>query len=588
VEAYGDGYYDGREDTLPIYRYSTPEVVGTAGRLAGPELRQEIVPLPRDFDPTQGELTVQLEGSLTGATADALNYLQHYPYECIEQTVSRFLPNVLTYQALQEMNLAKPELKAQLTEQVGVALQRLYAQQKYDGGWGWWLSDESNPYVTAYVLQGMLEARRAGFTVDTDVLRKGAGYLRTSLLSVTDRTTHWQANRLAYQLYVLGEYVNLVGDAEKGGELSRAVQLFEKRHLLDHYGRAILAVAFGLLDPGMRSRVDTLLSDLNGAAIYSATGTHWEEAQPDYWNMNTDIRTTAAVLWALSRHNPESDLLPNVARWLMAVRKEGYWGTTQSTAWSLMGLVAYMRATGELRGDFSYRVTLNGETLLQDDYNRDNITESRKLTVAIAQLLVEEGNRLFIERLPAASGQTGEGQLYYTAHLRYFLPVDQVKALDRGIVVARQYSLVDAPDVRIDRAQVGDVIRVKLTVVAPTDLHYVMLEDPLPAGCEAVDVTLNTTSVVGERPGVHNLTLEEEDAWYRWYGWGWWWFSHSEIRDEKVALFATYLPRGTYEYSYIMRASVPGTFNVIPTTASQMYFPEVFGRSDGGQFVVEE
>ena len=228
MEARAGTYYDGREDTLPVYRYSTPEVVGTAGRLAEPELRQEIVQLPRDFDPTQGELTVQLDGSLTAATADALDYLEHYPYECVEQTVSRFLPNVLTYQALQEMDLAEPGLKAQLTEQVGVALQRLYAQQKYDGGWGWWLSDDSNPYLTAYVLQGLLEAHRAGFTVDVDVLHKGAGFLRTSLVSVSDKTTHWQANRLAYQLYVLGEYVNLVQGAEKGGELGRAVQLFEQ------------------------------------------------------------------------------------------------------------------------------------------------------------------------------------------------------------------------------------------------------------------------------------------------------------------------------------------------------------------------
>ena len=136
MEALAGGYYDGREDTLPVYRYSTPEVVGTAGRLAGPDLRQEIVQLPRAFDSTQGELTVQLDGSLTAATADALTYLEHFPYECVEQTVSRFLPNVLTYQALQEMNLARPELKAALTEQAGVALQRLYAQQKYDGGWG--------------------------------------------------------------------------------------------------------------------------------------------------------------------------------------------------------------------------------------------------------------------------------------------------------------------------------------------------------------------------------------------------------------------------------------------------------------------
>jgi len=588
MEARADAYYDGREDTLPVYRYSTPEIVGTAGRLAGPEVRQEIVQLPRDFDPTQGELTVQLDGSLTAATADALNYLEHYPYECVEQTVSRFLPNVLTYQALQEMNLAKPELKVQLTEQVGVALQRLYAQQKYDGGWGWWLSDDSNPYLTAYVLQGLLEVHRAGFTVDVDVIHKGAEFLRTSLVSVGDKTTHWQANRLAYQLYVLGEYVNLVRSAEKGGELGRAVQLFENRHLLDHYGRATLAVAFGLLDPEEKSRVDTLLSDLIGAAIYSATGTHWEEAAPDYWNMNTDIRTTGIVLWALARHTPESDLLPNVVRWLMTVRKEGHWGTTQSTAWSLMGLIAYMRATGELQGDFSYTVTLNGEVLLQGDYNADNIDESQKLTVAIAQLLVEEGNRVFIERLPASGGQTGEGQLYYTAHLRYFLPVDEVKALDRGIIIARQYSPVDDPSAYVDGAQVGDVIRVKLTVIAPTDLYYVVVEDPLPAGCEAVDTTLNTTSVVGEQPGMRNLTAEEEDAWYRWYGWGWWWFSHSEIRDEKVALFATYLPRGTYEYSYIMRASVPGTYNVIPATAYEMYFPEVFGRSDGGRFTIGE
>ena len=274
--------------------------------------------------------------------------------------------------------------------------------------------------------------------------------------------------------------------------------------------------------------------------------------------MNTDIRTTAIVLWALARHNPESDLLPNIVRWLMDVRAEGHWGTTQSTAWSLLGLIAYMRATGELRGDFSYTVTLNGELLLEGDFNADNIDESQSLTVAIAELLVEEGNRLLIERLPASGGQTGEGQLYYTAHLRYFLPVDEVKALDRGIVIARQYSLVEDPEVYVDGANVGDVIRVKLTVIAPTDLYYVVVEDPLPAGCEAVDANLNTTSVVGERPSIRNLTLAEEDSWYRRYGWGWWWFSHSEIRDEKVALFATYLPRGTYEYSYLMRASVPG------------------------------
>ena len=74
--------------------------------------------------------------------------------------------------------------------------------------------------------------------------------------------------------------------------------------------------------------------DLAGDAVRSATGAHWEEAEPDYWNMNTDIRTTAIVVWALSRLEPESELLPGAVRWLMAARQEGYWETTQATAWS--------------------------------------------------------------------------------------------------------------------------------------------------------------------------------------------------------------------------------------------------------------
>jgi uncharacterized protein YfaS (alpha-2-macroglobulin family) len=152
--------------------------------------------------------------------------------------------------------------------------------------------------------------------------------------------------------------------------------------------------------------------------------------------------------------------------------------------------------------------------------------------------------------------------------------------------VARQYSPVGNTKKYVTSAQVGDVLQVKLTIIAPTDLYYVVVEDPLPAGCEGVDLSLKTTSVVGEAPELSNLTAEQENRWLRGYGWGWWWFSHSEMRDEKVALFASYLPRGTYEYTYLIRASLPGEFKVMPSVAYQMYFTEVFGRSDGAKFTV--
>jgi len=71
-------------------------------------------------------------------------------------------------------------------------------------------------------------------------------------------------------------------------------------------------------------------------------------------------------------------------------------------------------------------------------------------------------------------------------------------------------------------------------------------------------------------------------------GWGWWYFSHVELRDEKVVLSADYLPGGTYVYSYLARAGTSGTFKVIPPTASEFYFPDVAGRGAGSLFVVTE
>jgi uncharacterized protein YfaS (alpha-2-macroglobulin family) len=190
-------------------------------------------------------------------------------------------------------------------------------------------------------------------------------------------------------------------------------------------------------------------------------------------------------------------------------------------------------------------------------------------------LAADRVNRLSIERDGPAGGSDEAGDLYYGAYLTYFKPVEQVKALDRGIVVSRQYSL-QGEDRPITEANVGDFIQVKLTLIAPTDLNYVIVEDYLPAGTEAIDSSLATASLAGQAPQFNRLDDERP--------WGWWYFSHTDLRDEKAVLFATYLPKGVYEYSYTIRAALPGEYRVIPTHAEQLYFPELFGRGDGGVF----
>ena len=63
-------------------------------------------------------------------------------------------------------------------------------------------------------------------------------------------------------------------------------------------------------------------------------------------------------------------------------------------------------------------------------------------------------------------------------------------------------------------------------------------------------------------------------------------FGHTDLRDNRVALFARDVPTGVYEYTYFAQATTPGEFRIAPATAFEQYFPEVWGRSDGGTFIV--
>jgi len=567
----------GPEGTLPVYRYTAPEIVGTGGQLTNADSRTEVVALPPKYDDRQGELRIRLDPSLAAGMREGLDYLEHFPYECTEQVVSRFLPNVLTYRALHELGIEDKELEEKLPGLVEEGLDRLTLKQHTDGGWGWWWADESSAYLTAYVVFALSKTQQVGFDVPDNVLRRGLDFLAGQLVGSRELDSYREANRQAWILYVLAD----AGRTAQASE--RTEDLFDARNKLSHYARAYLALTFSLIDAS-DTRVQTLLSDIQNAAILSAAGAHWEESNYDFWAMNTDTRSTAVILDTFAQLDSDNALIGNVVRWLMIARKDGIWETTQETAWALIALTDWMVVTGELHGRYDYDVHLNSTLLDAGHVTPQVVQEPIKLRVDVADLLSDMGNRLTISRGP------GEGRLYYTAHLKVYLPVEEIEPLDRGIIVQRQYVPADCPLDEVcegvDSAAVGEMVQVRLTIVAPHDLYYVVIEDPLPAGCEAVDTSLATTSLLEQEPGLFRET--ESDRWFPFYWWWWRWYSRSEMRDEKVVLFADYLPAGTYTYQYSFRATQVGTYNVIPTTANEFYFKEVFGRADGRLFTVTE
>ncbi|MCL4266261.1 MAG: hypothetical protein KJ069_23850, partial [Anaerolineae bacterium] len=68
----------------------------------------------------------------------------------------------------------------------------------------------------------------------------------------------------------------------------------------------------------------------------------------------------------------------------------------------------------------------------------------------------------------------------------------------------------------------------------------------------------------------------------------WWSFDRVEYRDEKVVFLTSFLPAGTYQYTYFLDTVIPGSYQVMPTLAREAYFPEVNGRAAGLLFTIAE
>jgi uncharacterized protein YfaS (alpha-2-macroglobulin family) len=570
--AQGGAYQDATRPTLgtldnqgiPVYRYEAPETVGSSGEVAAEGSRSEMIRLPTAYKVSSGNLRIDLETSLAAGMTAGLKYLEHYPYECTEQTVSRFLPNILTLRALKSAGLNDAELEKNLQAQLEVGLQRLYNRQHPDGGWGWWDEDESDTLTSAYVLMALTEAQEASYKVDAKVTERGLSFLYNGA-GTADLNTTWGRNRQAFILYVLSQ-ASRPNVAEMG-------RLYEVRSGLHLYAQALLAQALYHVDP-MDSRVGTLRSDLVGAAILSAAGAHWQEVDNDRWNWNTDVRTTAIILDTLIKIDPQNELNANVVRWLMVNRENGHWASTQETAFALKALTGWLVTSGELKANYAYGVSLNGQTIASGLVNEQNLRDTRSLQIEISKLVQGEANRLAFARTG------GDGRLYYTTYLTTDLPVPEIKALDRGITVSRRYYRPENTKASITQAGQGEVFVAQLTVVVPNDLHNVLITDPLPAGLEVIDPALKT-SPIAQQPEELNFSRIDTE------GWGWWYFTHSELRDEKVVLSTNYLPAGTYVYTYRVRASTRGTYQVIPPTASEFYFPDVYGRGAGSLFTVQ-
>ena len=261
VEARGSKYADAMEKNFTVFEHGIEKFVTRSGKMRGDSVSIKLdIPKERRTDSTK--LTVQIAPSMATTMLDALPYLIDYPYGCTEQTMSRFLPAVITAKTLRDLGL-KPETamhkifggieesSASATHPKGrrdlkeleaitkQSLDRLYDFQHADGGWGWWKDGDSDHFMTAYVVWGMTLARQAGIDVKSDADRACAlPFLTRSWLKKKPTTTRKRGCSIRWPS---------ITRCRKQSEVSKFQatafnNLWNNRDKLNAYTRALLAL----------------------------------------------------------------------------------------------------------------------------------------------------------------------------------------------------------------------------------------------------------------------------------------------------------------------------------------------------------
>jgi hypothetical protein len=378
----------------------------------------------------------------------------------------------------------------------------------------------------------------------------------------------------AYALYVR----QLMGDRD----VDKARRLLNEDPLEELPLDAIAWIWQVLIDdPGSSEELEAIRRHINNRAVETAGAANFTTSYDDqaYLLLNSNRRTDALLLDAMIADNPDYDLIPKLVNGLLAHRTKGRWSNTQENVFILLALDRYFNTFEAQTPDFVARIWL-GDTYVAEHEFVGRTTERRETNIPMAYLLeTEDGTQDLI------LNKDGQGRLYYRLGLSY-APTDlNLDALDMGFVVQRSYEGVDDPeDVYQDEDGVwhikaGARVRVRLQMVADNRRYHVALVDPLPAGLEIVNPALAVSGSVPHDPDSSN---------YR-YGWWWWgtWYEHQNMRDERAEAFTSLLWDGVYNYTYVARATTPGTFVVPPAKAEEMYSPEVFGRSASDWVIVD-
>ncbi|HEU4889569.1 MAG TPA: alpha-2-macroglobulin family protein, partial [Thermoanaerobaculia bacterium] len=549
---------DAMEKPFIVYEHGIDKLIAKSGKMRGD---QSIIRLDLPRERRATDLTIQIAPSLATTMLDALPYLVEFPYGCTEQTMSRFLPAVIVARTLEKLGLDPSQRlpKKNLDAVTAAGMTRLYDMQHSDGGWGWWKDGSSDDFMTAYVLWGFSLAREAGLRVNTSAIDRAAAWLTNRLV---ERRNQW--NDQAWMLHAISAWRN---SKPSSAERVAYDDVYANRERLSAYARALLAITAHRY--GDTERTAVLVRNLeDGVKLERAADdeadslatAHWGSSQRFWWRWyEGPVETTAFVLRALVTIDPKHKLVEPSMNWLVKNRRGAQWNNTRDTAVALLALTEYLDRSGELTGDVSYELTVNGRVIATKKLTAADVLRAPSRFPIEASLLREAEQEIRIRRT------SGSAPLYFAAEARFVSLEEPVKAAGNEIFVRRDYYRLKPRPTLLkgvqydkvplrdgDAIQSGERLEVVVTVDAKNDYSYLMFEDLKPGGFEAVALQSGQPMWATQKGTNANV------------------YVYQELRDRKVAMFIDHIQQGVWEIRYTLRAETPGSFHALPLMGQAM------------------
>lgn len=538
-------YTDGVQTELVV---STPEKEQALAVYGATDQQQtELIDRPARLNQNaQNRVGVSLASTALLQLKGALTYLLTYPYNCLEQQLSKLSVAVQAGALVRDFKLTNTE---QLHTRAQEILNELPSYQHTSGGYGYWPGSLPDAYVTTYALDQALQAKQAGFDVPTKSIDKAVVWLEGAFNKNAQHAYDYSLADTdvarAYSMYVLASYGKNIDSAFN--------TLYAKRTSLPQVAVAYLLQAAQVSGRGQTVQ-EALAQQLLNKIVYTPTAAYIDVGETSPWLHVSNVSATAHTLRALLVTKQAPDNAFHLVSWLLTqLNAQGHWNDTHTNAAVLSALQAYYATKETSVPDFTATVKRADELLLTESFQGRSLRE-KSAAWPFSQVYVDGSEA----RLTFA--KQGAGMLYYTLS-QHYTPAAYVQPVQAGFEVTRQITTLDGTPVQ--EVLTGERYKVTLHLKNTSARTFVAVEDYIPAGFALVNTSLATESAAqAELVAADNAS-----------------FNRVERYTDHIYGFADELPAGEHTFSYLVTAIAAGTYTYPAAWASQMYDPAVFGRN---------